>query len=275
MLLLKTGICFLTALSSVVLAKKTHLPDFGDQCGRNPPLSCTIAVNSTSSCCAEQKAGLFLLSQFWDIRAGYKDKFTIHGLWNDFCDGTYPAYCDKSREFTNITDILIENHQYQLLQDLNNVWPNSQGVVDEFWAHEWNKHGTCMNTLEPTCYKEETKTDLAATHQGMIDYFQISMDLYKKYDLYKALKRHGMKPGRTYETARAQKAIQKEFGMFPDLRCDKKNNLVEIWTYFHVNGPIGRKDLVPQPFNQNVTNCKETFIYRTKYPKNDDGSDIW
>ncbi|CAO3627668.1 unnamed protein product [Cunninghamella blakesleeana] len=274
MLWLKSSICLLAALSSISFAKKHHLPDFKDQCGLHPPQSCSIGANSTNvgSCCVEKKAGLFVLSQFWDIHAGYPDQYTIHGLWSDFCDGTYPQYCDKSREYSNITNILIANKQYKLLQDMNNVWPNSQGVVDDFWAHEQNKHQTCFTTFAPDCY-ENTKGN--AIYQGIIDYFQTAVDLHKKHDTYKALKRHGIKPGKSYDTSRVQKIIKKEFGMYPDLRCDKKGNIVEVWMYFYAQGPVKRMDIVPLPHNQNVTNCNATFIYPTKYPDDGSSSSIW
>lgn len=43
-----------------------------------------------------------LQTQFWNTYTGLedkgqvlpKDKWTIHGLWPDFCDGTYTQYCD-------------------------------------------------------------------------------------------------------------------------------------------------------------------------------------
>ena len=34
------------------------------------------------------------------------DSWTIHGLWPDYCDGTYPQFCDSSREYSNIKSIV-------------------------------------------------------------------------------------------------------------------------------------------------------------------------
>ncbi|KAI8079729.1 ribonuclease T2-like protein [Halteromyces radiatus] len=256
-------------LFTSVLAKPHHLPSFPDQCGRHPAQSCSAAANQTAnSCCVEKKAGLFLLSQFWDVHAGYEDSWTIHGLWNDFCNGSYPSNCDPSRSYTNITEVLVSRRAFKLLQDMNNDWPNSAGHVDDFWSHEWNKHGTCMSTFEPGCYEKKDP------FQGMIDYFNTTMKLHKKYNIYKALKRHGIVPGHKYSTSKVQKVIKKEFGMLPDLRCTTEGHLVETWMYFHVNGPVKRMDIVPT-LNNNATNCNSTLIYPTKYPNDTANPKIW
>ncbi|KAI8337970.1 ribonuclease T2-like protein [Chlamydoabsidia padenii] len=255
---------------TTILGKKHYPPLINDQCGRHPPQSCSLAANTTSlgSCCIEKKAGLFLLSQFWDVHAGYEDRWTIHGLWNDFCNGSYPSNCDPSREYSNITEILVSRRAFRLLQEMNNDWPNSAGHVDDFWSHEWNKHGTCMSTFEPNCYENKD------VFQGMIDFYNTTMKLHQKYNIYKALKRNGITPGHTYSTARVQKAIKKEFDMFPDLRCDTNGHLVETWMYFYVNGPVKRMDIVPT-HNNNATNCNSTLIYPTKYPNDTANPKLW
>jgi hypothetical protein len=43
-----------------------------------------------------------LSTQFWDTYTGYessgqllpKDSWTLHGLWPDYCNGSYTQYCD-------------------------------------------------------------------------------------------------------------------------------------------------------------------------------------
>jgi ribonuclease T2 len=59
----------------------------------------------------------------------------------DNCDGSYGQYCDKSREYSNITAILQEQGRTELLSYMNTYWPNYEGENEEFWEHEWNKHG--------------------------------------------------------------------------------------------------------------------------------------
>jgi ribonuclease T2 len=31
----------------------------------------------------------------------------------------------------------------QLLQNMDTLWPNLLGRNEDFWEHEWTKHGTC------------------------------------------------------------------------------------------------------------------------------------
>ncbi|GMF76313.1 unnamed protein product [Aspergillus oryzae] len=59
----------------------------------------------------------------------------------DNCDGSYGQFCDKSREYSNITAILQEQGRTELLSYMKKYWPNYEGDDEEFWEHEWNKHG--------------------------------------------------------------------------------------------------------------------------------------
>jgi ribonuclease T2 len=85
-----------------------------------------------------------------------------------------------------------------------------------------------MSTFAPRCY---TGQDV---FQGMIDFYNTTINLSHKYDIYKALERHGIVPGDSHTTALIQKVIEKEFGMIPDLRCNDKGHLEETWIYFHM-----------------------------------------
>ncbi|CAO3599465.1 unnamed protein product [Absidia cylindrospora] len=120
------GVVLLCSLmTSAVFARQHHLPSFNDHCGRHPAQSCSVAADTTSlgSCCIEKKAGLFLFSQFWDVHAGYDDRWT-------------PSNCDPQREYTNITEILVSRRAFKLLQEINNDWPNSAGKGKELYLLE-------------------------------------------------------------------------------------------------------------------------------------------
>lgn len=96
----------------------------------------------------------------------------------DHCDGTYSANCDPSRFYSNITDILTSFGKTNLLAYMNIYWKNDDGTDESFWEHEWDKHGTCIGTLEPSCY-----TDYVAT-QEVADFFQKTVDLFQTLDSY-------------------------------------------------------------------------------------------
>lgn len=97
----------------------------------------------------------------------------------DHCDGTYDSYCDRSREYDNLGDI-IGAADPELLDYMETYWKSNNGDDEGFWEHEWNKHGTCINTLNPPCYTNYTPQEEA------VDYFQKTVDLFKSLDTYKA-----------------------------------------------------------------------------------------
>lgn len=97
----------------------------------------------------------------------------------DNCDGTYQSNCDSSREYTNITEILKAQDRDDLLTYMDKYWISDSGSNEEFWEHEWGKHGTCINTIKPSCY---TSYD---PQEEVGDFFQKVVDLFKGLDTYK------------------------------------------------------------------------------------------
>ncbi|GFS40571.1 ribonuclease 1 [Actinidia rufa] len=96
--------------------------------------------------------------------------FTIHGLWPNYNDGTYPSNCGSTNSFdhSEISD---------LTNRLQKDWPTlacPSGDGLKFWGHEWNKHGTCSE-------------DVLDQHS----YFEKGLDLKKKANLLEALKSAG------------------------------------------------------------------------------------
>lgn len=71
----------------------------------------------------------------------WKTHLTIHGLWPERRDGSWPATCSK--------EPLDENVVHELQKDLDLYWPNIKDEerddphYTDFWKHEWSKHGTC------------------------------------------------------------------------------------------------------------------------------------
>lgn len=59
----------------------------------------------------------------------------------DNCDGTYQQYCDSSREYKNITEILQAQGRDELLEYMNKYWKDYEGDDESFWEHEFGKHG--------------------------------------------------------------------------------------------------------------------------------------
>ncbi len=62
--------------------------------------------------------------------------FTIHGLWPQRKDGSWPEYCDPNHP-------LRESDIKELVPKLEASWPSWEGEDVWFWSHEWSRHGTC------------------------------------------------------------------------------------------------------------------------------------
>lgn len=58
-------------------------------------------------------------------------------------------------------------------------WKDYQGDDESFWEHEWGKHGTCISTLDTTCY------DNYKPQAEVVDYFEKAVELNKGLNSYK------------------------------------------------------------------------------------------
>lgn len=63
--------------------------------------------------------------------------YNIHGLWPQYNTSAYPSWCPGS-PYQNVTD--------PLLPRMNSSW-NVECTTSnqDFWSHEWDKHGTCVS----------------------------------------------------------------------------------------------------------------------------------
>jgi ribonuclease T2 len=87
----------------------------------------------------------------------WKNNSTIHGLWPEYSDGSYPSYCTNEP-----FDPLIIKDVFQ--EKLNTLWPNiiSTGKGDEsyLWQHEWDKHGTCSGLSQRDYFSQILKAQV-------------------------------------------------------------------------------------------------------------------
>ncbi|KAK9277063.1 hypothetical protein L1049_006602 [Liquidambar formosana] len=96
--------------------------------------------------------------------------FGVHGLWPNYNDGSYPSNCDPDSPFhqSEISD---------LISSMQKSWPTlacPSGDGLKFWSHEWDKHGTCSESV--------------LDQHG---YFEAALNLKKKTNLLQALKSAG------------------------------------------------------------------------------------
>lgn len=112
------------------------------------------------------------------VVTGPSNSWTIHGLWPDNCDGTYDSGCDASRAYTNLTELIQTYGDASLLDFMNTYWLSDSESAEAFWEHEWSKHGTCISTIEPTCYSDYQVGEEA------VAFFKVVVNLFKSLDTY-------------------------------------------------------------------------------------------
>ncbi|KAL6549271.1 Ribonuclease 2 [Orobanche hederae] len=150
--------------------------------------------------------------------------FTIHGLWPDYNDGSWPACC--AGEKFNIKELST------LLGTLDDYWPslscgstsNCHGGKGLFWEHEWEKHGTCSSSVTGDEY----------------NYFLTALNVYSKYNVTEILREAGYGASNTekYPLGGIISAIQNAFEATPELECSG-DALQELHLCFY-------KDLKPR-----------------------------
>ena len=134
--------------------------------------------------------------------------FTLHGLWPNYPNGGYPAFCDKKAKFDRSQVADLED-------DLNQYWMSYSSSNGKFWKHEWEKHGTCAS---PVIKNQHT-------------YFAEGLRLHRELDIMGALAKHNITPTADpagYKSADLVDALKQELGAAPVLKCTN-GAVVEIW----------------------------------------------
>ncbi|PLB52893.1 ribonuclease T2-like protein [Aspergillus steynii IBT 23096] len=231
-----------------------------------PELSCQTRYRGQDTCCFNYPSGQFLQSQFWDAdpAIGPEDSWTIHGLWPDYCDGRFDQYCDNSRRYSNISLILVDSGRGDLLDEMRRYWKDFRGDDPNLWEHEWNKHGTCISTLETHCYDSDYYPQ-----QEVVDYFDKTVELFHGLPSYKTLADAGIVPSyeKTYTRHEIQDALTKAHGAEVSIRC-RHNVLNEAWYYFNIAGSMQTGKFVPSEPDGQKSNCPASGIrYQPKTPR--------
>ncbi|MCJ1231190.1 ribonuclease T2-like [Toensbergia leucococca] len=233
-------------------------------CPSNSSLSCHNSTFVQPSCCFNYPGGQLLQTQYWDTdpASGPADHWTVHGLWPDHCDGTYDSYCDASREYTNISSIISSFGRVDLLQYMEKFWTDYHGNDESFWAHEFGKHATCINTLDPSCYVNYKP------QEEVVDFFHRTVELFKTLDTYKFLAMAGIYPSTTttYTFNQIQSALRQARGVNATFQCTSKGELDEMWYTFDIRGSVQTGQFVATEPVGEASSCNATGI---KYlPKN-------
>lgn len=183
------------------------------------PAIITAAFLLSAVCTVEAKNNSFdflVFAQIWPVtdcaewierKSGNKcnlpssNDWTVHGIWPTRYGEKSPQYCDNSKkfDFSKLKPILgkLEAHW-------TNVHANTP--EDDFWRHEWEKHGTCAMQLPPM--DDELK------------YFEEGVTLNGRFPLQKYLADAGVTPGYIYDFEDISGAVEKGLnGSKPAVQC--------------------------------------------------------
>ncbi|OAF68928.1 hypothetical protein A3Q56_03301 [Intoshia linei] len=162
------------------------------------------------------KKGIHMQNRFFN-----KKTLKGHPIVPDYNNGSYPQFCDDDYifdpteidvfihfiyDYDKIIDLIIS-----LLNDLDEYWPSYYNEDTKFWAHEWDKHGTCSKDL---AYLKNEKL-----------YFSHILNIYHYIDVVGKLQNASIVPScdDSYKTTEIMKALQQNF----TLEC------IEYKVYFY------------------------------------------
>ncbi|GAA5882829.1 hypothetical protein JCM16303_002481 [Sporobolomyces ruberrimus] len=249
------------SLAAKVSAKTRRLVGAGSCPAPNfLPQSCTSGKSpqGVDGCCTNTPGGYLLQTQFWDTNppAGPSDSWTVHGLWPDNCDGTYEQYCDQSRQYTDIRGKLQTYGPSDLVPFMDKYWKDYQGNDESFWEHEWGKHGTCISTLNTTCYGSSY-----TPYEELVDFFSRTVSLFKSLPTFTWLTDAGIVPSttKTYTLAQLQAVAKAKFGYEVVWNC-QNGQLNEVWYGYTAQGPIAGGKMNPTGPIGSGSTCPSTGI---------------
>ncbi|RKP09066.1 RNase Sy, partial [Thamnocephalis sphaerospora] len=194
-------------------------------------LSCPAGGGPPVDRCCSPAMGLLVFVQQWYPKLGPSDAFTLHGLWPDECNGDQGPRngCDSRRNYPNLGRI-IKNADPDLYTSMTTFWPSYKKNVELFWSHEWNKHGTCVSTLEPQCLSET-----AEPHTDVLVYFRTALALREQFNPYKVLADKNIVPGNLYDRELITTTLQEAWGVPVRITC-RRGQINEIWLWMKVRG---------------------------------------
>jgi len=154
-------------------------------------------------------------------------------------------------------------------------WINQGAPNQDFWAHEFSKHGTCYSTFDVPCYGVDY-----TNHSELPDFYSTAILYYSRLPTWGWLNAAGIKPSNStnYTLTDIQAALTKGYGQLPYLGCTgPKYNatpagagssdnggtiLDEVWYYFYAYGKPQYGTWVPQ--NASVSGAAVTTCAKAK-----------
>jgi len=131
---------------------------------------------------------------------------TIHGIWGQNFNGSWPQYCNNKTQF-NITMLT------PIIDNLTMYWTNFVNASD-LWQHEFSKHMVCAMKTYPDPYK----------------LFYVGLMLREKYNLYQLFADHDIVPDNSikYELNKLYYIIKQAYNVNVVITCEPDTILNEI-----------------------------------------------
>lgn len=130
-------------------------------------------------------------------------RWTVHGVWPSLKSGPHgPFNCDNNYPFN-------PSMLNPIMDKLNAQWTDvhKNARKDDFWRHEWTKHGTCAMQLEPM--------------NNELKYFSKGLELNNKYDIVGYLSKANIVPGKGYSGKEIVQKLTSALGKKPAIECVK------------------------------------------------------
>lgn len=135
----------------------------------------------------------FLFVQLWPTSWFHNTTyFTIHGIWPQDFNGSWPQYCNSTQFNVTMVDPIKQN--------LTTFWTDFKNP-EAFWQHEFQKHLSC--TVTP--YK----------------FFWYGLEFREKLNVYDTLNSAGITPGSKYKVDDLANVIRKQFGSHVVITCER------------------------------------------------------
>ncbi|KAF5096835.1 hypothetical protein D0Z00_002636 [Geotrichum galactomycetum] len=131
---------------------------------------------------------------------------------------------------------------------------------EDLWLHEFNKHGTCMSTVNPSCYAAT-----AEKYRYVGDFFNRVVELQEQLPTYDILAQAGIVPttAKKYKTADLEAALSKHAnGKTVRLGCTD-GALQEVWYYFKLKGAVATGSFVYEN-SDSSSSCPDELYYVPK-----------
>lgn len=172
---------------------------------------------------------------YQDIKTTFNNTyFTIHGLWPEYYNSTWPEFCNKDK--FNIS--AIQN----ITKYLEIYWTNFHNPAI-LWSHEFQKHASCAKS-DPLLSSE-------------YKYFSAGLNLRNQMNLYAILKNSNIVPSNNikYDVAVLGKAVSLGLNHTAVIICDQNNILNEIRVCLNKN-----LELFDCPSAEMKEQCQQEYV---------------